>query len=428
MADIGAIVPPATRVEPTDVVVGNVAEHGGDTKDIPITALRRSNADYDVESINSDVRTLTNGIVRSSYLNNGDFIYNTSQFVLDYSTGRVGVGIFPATNTFEVQGTARIGGSAGAGSSQPLEIVGLDDGGLSITAPGAGPGNEVFIAGFMRDSLTAYKKVGAMAFLFTNTDVAGGNAFASWNVHTTFASAPGVTADDLNLAVWAKNGATFFPPGLTVASAPGDKIVWINNGMLLSAFGGPVATPHLDADQIVASNMQGNAGISILSRRTDKLGLYFGDEDDQSIGKFVYDNNVDSLSVTVNNSVTMLVNSSGNTSLSSAPPEGHLHLEKSAVIVTPNASADNLVIKENANAGITIITSPTGQASIFFGRAGIASAGQIYYNNSNNSMTLVTNAGIALEIDGARIIKMTSLAGTGSRPVVADANGVLSAP
>lgn len=357
---------------------------------------------------------LVGEIFKDSYYN---LVYNDSASYFEISS---------LTGIFSRNGRITIGSSIGVGSSD-LEVVGDGDGGIAVTAPNGDPGREVFYTSFMRDSASAYRKTGSMAFQVTDNDVAAGTFYASWNIHTTYASGPGVTADHLDLAVWANHGASFFPDSLVAASAPGDKILRINNGTLLSALGDPIATPNPSAKQIVASASSENAGISILSSNTTKCSIYFGDDADPAIGRVYYDNSTDTLNFHANGSLAARFDSNRNFVIGATVAEGQLHLEKSAVIEAPNLSADNLVIKEDGNAGITIFTSTTGQGSIFFGRNGDPARGQVYYNQNLNVMSFAVVNTVRMAISSTTIT-MESLAGTGTRTVVADANGVLSAP
>lgn len=109
MADIGAIVPAATRVEPSDVLVGNVVEHGGDTRDIPITALRRSNANHDIESINNSVRLATAGVIGVQLAQNGDFSVHTNDIFIKKASGFAGFGTVNSVNRVGVSGGLAVG-------------------------------------------------------------------------------------------------------------------------------------------------------------------------------------------------------------------------------------------------------------------------------------------------------------------------------
>ncbi len=74
MGQIGSNPPTSTRAEASDVMVGNfLDENPGVTTDITIAGLRRSDLNYDTESISNAVRFLTGGTVKGQFYNNGNF-------------------------------------------------------------------------------------------------------------------------------------------------------------------------------------------------------------------------------------------------------------------------------------------------------------------------------------------------------------------
>lgn len=99
MADvkIGDITPQATEVFTTDVIVGNVAEFGGASRDIPISALRRTDGNHDIESISNAVRFLTGGAVKGQFDQAGDFLVNLGDLIF----GTAGKGIDFGTSVFD---------------------------------------------------------------------------------------------------------------------------------------------------------------------------------------------------------------------------------------------------------------------------------------------------------------------------------------
>jgi hypothetical protein len=124
----------------------------------------------------------------------------------------------------------RIGNTVGSNSFAPLELTNTSDCGLAITTTStAGAGlAETYIAGFIPNSDGTLKKVGALDWRWTDKDATSG--YASWDIHTTAATA-GVTADYFGLAVWAKHGAAFFPAAVTSSYAPGLNILKINGSL-----------------------------------------------------------------------------------------------------------------------------------------------------------------------------------------------------
>lgn len=121
-------------------------------------------------------------------------------------------------------------------------------------------------------------------------------------------------------------------------------------------------------------------------------------------------------------------------------------------------TADHLVLEGSTTSGMTLLGGTSSDLSILFGDSGSSNQGRIVYSNNGDVMQLVAGAAEFLrststvttfnifgaDIDfriesdtlanaffmdgGTGVVTMQSLAGSGSRTVVADANGVLSAP
>lgn len=92
------------------------------------------------------------------------------------------------------------------------------------------------------------------------------------------------------------------------------------------------------------------------------------------------------------------------------------------------ASFGNL---STTNNGITIASTTSGSGLIEFadGTTGSqAYRGYIQYSHSSDSMFFATSGTTAITINSTGVTTIANLAGTGSRAVLADANGVLSAP
>ena len=73
--------------------------------------------------------------------------------------------------------------------------------------------------------------------------------------------------------------------------------------------------------------------------------------------------------------------------------------------VAPNANAEDLAILHDAAvAGLTLGTSTSGQASIFFGDTVSLIQGRIVYNNGNSKMSFFTSAAEQMSIDANQTI------------------------
>jgi hypothetical protein len=99
----------------------------------------------------------------------------------------------------------------------------------------------------------------------------------------------------------------------------------------------------------------------------------------------------------------MTINSSGNVGVGTTSPEGKIHIESGSSGSTsgPNPNADELVIENSGNAGLTFITPNTSNARINFSDPEHQQAGMIFYDHSTNHLQLNVNATEALRIDSS---------------------------
>ena len=77
---------------------------------------------------------------------------------------------------------------------------------------------------------------------------------------------------------------------------------------------------------------------------------------------------------------------------------------------TADASADDLVVENSANAGISILSGATSTGSIYFGDSGTNWDGYIAYSQSDRKMTLGTAAGARMTITSAGSVGIGSTA------------------
>ena len=96
------------------------------------------------------------------------------------------------------------------------------------------------------------------------------------------------------------------------------------------------------------------------------------------------DDNADATAITINNSEHVGI---GETS-----PLGTLHVRTSdASLTSVNGNADDLIIENNGNCGMTIASSTTGEGNINFVDSGDTNIGRIQYHHSDNRMVFRTN-------------------------------------
>ena len=79
---------------------------------------------------------------------------------------------------------------------------------------------------------------------------------------------------------------------------------------------------------------------------------------------------------------SLFVNNTGNVGIGTASPAGKLHVYNGASGITPNANADDLVIENSNNVGLSFLSPSTKASQIFFGDENLAFRGQISYLNS----------------------------------------------
>ena len=119
-----------------------------------------------------------------------------------------------------------------------------------------------------------------------------------------------------------------------------------------------------------------------------------GFENTQSDRFVIYDNNA--------SAYRLVINSTGNVGLNgNTNPTGKLHIGSGSSSAAISGSADDLVLDNAGNAGITIATGSSAIASLFFADAASNASGYIQYTHSNDALAFATNnAAEAMRIDG----------------------------
>ena len=111
----------------------------------------------------------------------------------------------------------------------------------------------------------------------------------------------------------------------------------------------------------------------------------------------------DALVMYSNNGERMRINSAGNVRIGTTSAGGNLHIyEGASGQSTPNASASSLILEDNANNGLSILTPNTGIGSIFFGDNDDNFVGGFRYDHSDNSLDVNVNNALAVAIDSSR--------------------------
>ena len=147
-----------------------------------------------------------------------------------------------------------------------------------------------------------------------------------------------------------------------------------------------VATVDALADDLIVENDVW-AGMTFLGGNAGGGSIYFGCPTDDNAGQIIYAHSDDSLKFVLGGQDRLFLKGTTygfNTNI----PDGFVHLHKaSAGAVTADADADELVIEDSDNAGISILTPTDKKASIHFQDSdGIS--GKVVYDHTTNLMGL----------------------------------------
>jgi hypothetical protein len=116
------------------------------------------------------------------------------------------------------------------------------------------------------------------------------------------------------------------------------------------------------------------------------------------------------------------IDSSGNVGIGESAPLGKLHVKSAdSGASSAGASADEFVIENSANAGMTILSGTTGQGLINFGDSDDVNVGSITYDHNSDFMSVKTN-----DTERARIGNLGrshSFSSDGATKILANANG-----
>jgi hypothetical protein len=113
----------------------------------------------------------------------------------------------------------------------------------------------------------------------------------------------------------------------------------------------------------------------------------------------------------------MRIDSSGNVGIGTDSPEGKLHVLGGSAGTVTAPSNFPLVLEGTTIAGISFLTSNTGEARLWFGDPDDNDVGRIEYAHSTNAMTFRTNASDRMTIDssgGLILVGSTAQKATGT--------------
>ena len=262
------------------------------------------------------------------------------------------------------------------------------------------------------------------------------------HVHTATAGTiiAATTADDLVVEMGVAGGLTFLSPNtVTVTIAVGDpedndigKIVYshsanswaftanaslamtINDSGNVS-IGAATANAawaehdvlHLGVQGIIAartgatnletgSNFYKTASTTYKYATTDQMGVLTMANGD-FIFKAAASGTADTTATLVDN-LTVLQN--GQVGVGISAPDGTLHVHTAtAGAVGADANADDLVVENSGNAGITVLTPNTAKGSVSFGDEDDGNNSGIDYNHATNIFRIINNTSVSVQID-----------------------------
>ena len=105
---------------------------------------------------------------------------------------------------------------------------------------------------------------------------------------------------------------------------------------------------------------------------------------------------------------SMRINSSGNVGIGTDSPEGKLHVLSGSAGTVTAPSGFPLVLEGTTIAGMSVLTSNTGEGRIWFGDPDDNDVGRIEYAHSTNAMTFRTNATDRMVIDSGGNLQFNS--------------------
>jgi len=182
----------------------------------------------------------------------------------------------------------------------------------------------------------------------------------------------------------------------------------LKSGVLHAQGSSSGATASISADDLIAET-SGDSGLTILTGTTSKGSIFFGDSGDNAAGRIRYDHAIDQLEFWGSGGNGLIIDSSRRVHTAAVTDAVGAEAGSTSIncgdsgVSSINGNADELIVENNTNAGITIAAPATAAGALLFADPGDDDAGGISYNHNTDTMTIRAAAADAISITSARI-------------------------
>ena len=359
---------------------GNALAYDSGFADIYLNGVKLAAGDFTATSGTSIV--LAAGATANDILEivaYGTFVLNNGSF-----TGTTTVQNLAVTGTVDGQDVASMGSKlAGIEASATADQTKSDIEGLGIDVPAANLTGTVAAARLSTAATQAESD--------DSTKIAT-TAYVVDKITTLIGGAP-TTLNDLNELAEAINDDANYNSTLTTAlgtkmpkagGAVTGNVTFGDNNKAIFGAGSDLQIYHDGSNSYINDIGTGN----LLVRAADSFYL-------QDTGGKTY------LKTVINAQTELSYNNAKKfeTTNTGVDVTGALGVSVSSASISPDADADNLVIQQAGNAGITVGSATNGVGSIRFADSGSPRSGMIYYNHSGDNMRFYTAATERMRID-----------------------------